>query len=421
MRRFCFALLFFAAAFGFAQENTGASPDSELPPSDNIITGIQITGLVRTKPHIAAAVLEKFRGKDAANINLKDVNAAIEDTGILDPQSVEIVDSPSGAGKTLSVTVKDKWSFFPAPFGMWNSDGWMVGAAVYEGNAFGINDRAIFAGTYSQNGTWFVMGLYQHKESGKFPGFSVNINFENENMEHKDRGGNVYRRYNINSLRVALGANYPFAENLNAALRVRFYNAWLGAMDNEMLKPDSGRMALEVRQEISWRTKDWDGLLLSERNITAAYNINAALDGSPIVNRLSLHAIWEQPIREGFRFTAKAGVLWMPSSTPLTEADPSTAGVDILPGRFTASGYAGLQAGFENALFRIKYGTVSAMATYQIVYSHSELLGGSFDHGPSAALRFFLRGFAVPAIGVKVSYNINASNFLWTVSMGVEF
>jgi hypothetical protein len=95
--------------------------------------------------------------------------------------------------------------------------------------------------------------------------------------------------------------------------------------------------------------------------------------------------------------------------------------VVILPASFSASAYAGLSAGVEKAILRWPLATLSASASYQIVYSEGKRLGACFDHGPAAGVRVYLRRLAIPAVGATASYNARAGQFLWAFSMGMSF
>jgi outer membrane protein assembly factor BamA len=72
---------------------------------ENQITAISISGLKRTKPYIVERLLQKFIGRNAADVDINEVIAVIESTGILEPVSVELIDNQDGSGITLLVTI----------------------------------------------------------------------------------------------------------------------------------------------------------------------------------------------------------------------------------------------------------------------------------------------------------------------------
>ncbi|GHV83905.1 hypothetical protein AGMMS50212_12450 [Spirochaetia bacterium] len=382
-----------------------------------IITDIKITGLKRTQPHIALAALEKFRGRDSLALDLNDVKAAVVDTGILDPVNVEIVTSDTGT--TLDVKVQDKWAIFPIPLFMFGSDGVSFGGAFFDANAFGINDKMSIAGLYSET-HWMINLMYMHAAAKRLPGFILSANYSNSKTERTDQSENVYSRFKTDSIRVMAGLNYPFAQFFNAGLRFSFNYIWLNEFEDAINPPSSGAAHLGIHPSLGWRKVNWDGMLQSERQASVNYHANIDLEKNESIQRVNLQLVWEQSIRTGFRFFGRGGASFSTRITPLSSSSPHDAQVDILPGKFFAQNIAGFQAGFENALFSLKFGTFSVLACYQFVYSYSEPLGGSIDHGPAAGFRIYLRQLAIPAVGLKAGYNIAAQRLQWSFNIGMS-
>jgi hypothetical protein len=386
---------------------------------NNRITEIVVVGLRRTTLKTALAPLEKFRGQDSRVVNLNDVRAAVVDTGILDPSNVEIIssDGAAGGGKTLLVTVQDKWALFPVPLIMWGSDGFAIGGALYNANAFGINDKMAFAGAYG-NEFWFINLLYVHAGSKGLPGIAVNTGYSDDTPKHEDQDENVYLLYKKSSAYASLSANYQFAEKLRGDLRIGFSDSWIVPYEDAIMPPAAGRVSFSIQPEAQWRETDWDGKLLSERSVRLQYHCEIGVD-SPTLHSVGGRVTWEKSIVEGFRFIGKAGARYSPWAPVEEEVSQQAAAVEILSGDFAARSWAGAQAGFEKALFSMKFGTCSALASYQIAYSNGSALGDQVDHGIAAAVRFYMRQLAIPALGLRVSYNVAANHFQWAFNMGM--
>ena len=91
------------------------APDT---PPGSVITDISVAGLARTKPRVAYGAVEKFLGLKVGELDEAAVYVAVLDLGILEVVSVELLDSADGFGKTLSITVREKWTIFPVPLFM---------------------------------------------------------------------------------------------------------------------------------------------------------------------------------------------------------------------------------------------------------------------------------------------------------------
>jgi hypothetical protein len=116
----------------------------------------------------------------------------------------------------------------------------------------------------------------------------------------------------------------------------------------------------------------------------------------------------------------KSGAVWKSSTDPLYEGGPSSAQVDILPGDFAARNYAGLSAGLEKYIVSFRWGTLSVLGSWQLVFSQGLISGDEFDHGPSAGIRLYLSRIAIPAVGFGAAYNMNSGLFQLTFSIGMS-
>jgi hypothetical protein len=123
---------------------------------DRVITSIEITGLTRTKLHIAQYPLEKFIGRDGSTLNFNEVEAAVKDIGTLELQSIGLVESEDGI--MLHVTVTEKWSIFPVPIFTFIFGHISAGFFFADTNAFGIGDLMAFGGIYNKL-SWIGVAL----------------------------------------------------------------------------------------------------------------------------------------------------------------------------------------------------------------------------------------------------------------------
>ncbi|MDR2660204.1 MAG: hypothetical protein LBC27_09520, partial [Spirochaetaceae bacterium] len=78
-------------------------------------------------------------------------------------------------------------------------------------------------------------------------------------------------------------------------------------------------------------------------------------------------------------------------------------------------------AGLEKYLFKISAGALSALISYQAVFSEGPILGSRFDHGVAGSIVFYLSKLAIPAMGLGLTYNVPEQYFQFSFSIGVGF
>jgi hypothetical protein len=392
---------------GFAQD-AGADADR--------ITAVSVSGLRRTRPRIAEQALEKFIGREAAGIDLNEVKAALLDTGIMDPLSVEILDAGNGAplsagsGKQIRAVVREKWSVFPIPVLFFGSGGMSAGGAFFDANAFGLNHKAAVAGMYLDPG-WMVMGMYNTTAQQGRPGWSGSVFFSQDERRDGDQKDKTLRKFDVDSLNISAAVNFQFTESLGSALRLGY--------TNRMPRESAGARFLSMGPEFSARRSSWDGYLLSEESLSLSYRYMQGLD-SPSFNSLRLRLTYQKSIIPGFRADIRTGLLYEPEVPLLFESSPEDAEVSILPRSFSARHYAGFSLGLEKYLFKFSFGTISLLAAAQMVYSQGSILEDQFDYGIASSVSLYLSKLAIPALGAGVAYNIDKDHFQFSFSMGMS-
>ncbi|MDR2795725.1 MAG: hypothetical protein LBB47_03325 [Spirochaetaceae bacterium] len=388
--------------------------------SGQTITEFAISGLTRTKPHIVEAALAPFMGCVADTVDINSVYAALLDTGILEPLAVEIRDAENDDGKTLVVSVREKWSVFPIPILFAAEEDVSGGVFFVDTNAFGLNDKFFSGGMYGIDG-WMLVSGYVHSGRKGLPGWSLSGSFAQSERKDSNQNGEDVRRFALDSGSVSAGLSYNFAGMpLSAGLRFSYRQINLKESESPLREPETGARAFGSSAGLSMRRSRWDGFLLSEDSLSADYGFTAGLEGFSF-HELSLRGTYQKSMLPGFRIKLHTGLLYQPDVPALFESSPHAAQVNILPESFKARHYAGASFALEKYLFKMSAGTVSAMAAYQAVFSDGPVLGRRFDHGAAASVVFYLSKLAIPAVGLGFAYNVPAEHFLFAFSLGMSF
>lgn len=400
----------------FAQNATVGNEAEASVGTTGQITGVSVSGLKRTRPQIVDQALQKFIGRDAADLDLNEVKAALLDTGILEPLLVEIADSD--AGKIIRVELREKWSIFPVPIVFFGSGSMSIGGAFFDANALGLNHKAAIAGMYRSEG-WMIMGMYNTTARKGRPGWSGSVFYSRDERRDGNQKDETLRQFNVDSFNGSAAVHFRFTEILGGSLRLGYANRMLRDRDDPILSPGSGAQLLRMGPEFSARRSSWDGVLLSEESVSLAYNYMQGLN-SPSFNSLRFRLIYQKSILPGFRTDIRSGLLYEPEVPVLFESSPAESLVNILSKSFSAQHYAGLSLGLERYLYQFSFGTLSLLASVQMVYSQGSILKNQFDYGIASSVSFYMNKLAIPAVGVGVAYNIDKDYFQFSFSMGMS-
>ncbi|GMO69725.1 MAG: hypothetical protein Ta2A_17990 [Treponemataceae bacterium] len=415
MKRF---LIFFAV---FALASAGLFSE-ELSEDGNRITAVSVTGLKRTKPHVVEGPLQKFIGRDAGSLDKNEVIAIIQATGVVEPLTVEIEDNLDGKGKTLAITVRDKWSIFPVPFFGISQSGWSVGGAFMDTNFLGRKDMLMVTGSGGTGG-WMANAMYFHSPDmvGEF-GWSATGMFLWQDKENVDQTNKrVLRRYNSMTINPSVGVSYKLTDLFTPTFGIAYKGVLLRDTDNPVNAPEGDMHGITFSPGIGIKHNTWDGYFLNEQSASLKYDYTLVI-GGPDVHTISLNGTYNYSFIPGFRIMGKSAIiLGTPSASPFFEASPINASVNILPQTYSAVDYSSLSIELEKSLYKFKWGLISISAGYQIVYSNSELLHNQFDHGPVAMAHLFLNRVAIPAIGLGGSYNVDKNTWQYAFSVGMTF
>lgn len=394
---------------GGAQASSGPGETN-----DGRVAGIMVIGLTRTKARIAEQPLQKYVGLLASEVDLTEAQGRIVALGILEPISLGFTEAAEG-GVYLRAEVKEKWSLIPLPMVLYSSSGELsAGAMIMDANAFGINDKFVAGGLYKTNG-WLALLLYDHRFREGSPGWNGFGMYSRDIRRDTDQREAVIRECALDALTIRGGAAYRFFERYSASLSLSYHDAALGEAD--IYSPDAEARFISLGPAIAFRQTHWDGYLLSEQSASLRYAAQFDCAG-PVLHALSVAALYEKPLVPGFRLTGKAGLRYAPQAPFLFASAPP---VEILPQTYRIWHYAAGALGLEKYLFKIPWGTLSVLASYQFAYSHSPDFASQIDHGVTGGIRFYLSKLAVPALGVAGAYNIAKNHGLFSFSLGMSF
>jgi hypothetical protein len=418
LKKWLTVVLFCAPVWLFSQ--TAAQPASPAAVTAaqpaGTITDIVITGLKRTKPHIARYPLEQFIGRDAASLDLNEVRGAVIGTGVLEPAGITLEPAADGNGVVLHAAVEEKWSFVPMPMLMVSGNSAAGGLFLMDTNAFGLRDQFVAGGMYGTAG-WMAMFMYNATPDRKgVPGWRTSFMYGRGDRQNVDSGERLLRHYKTDTLNASAGLDYPVTGFLG--LSFGFSYSDISITERIFRAPENGLRSLGFTPALSLHTSSWDGYLSSEHSLSLSYTYNLALQGDSW-QTVEARAVSAVPVVPGFVVSLRSAALWQPGGSAVVERHPALA--NILPGSFVAAHYASFQAGMEKYLVRTRFGTLSVIGAWQTVFASAGDTGDTFDHGPVAGMRFYLSRVAIPALGFGLGYNMNTGICQITFNVGMSF
>jgi hypothetical protein len=410
---------FFVFFTVFAVMTTARASSQVLSGDENRIRAVSVSGLKRTKPHIIEKPLQRFVGMDAGSVDPHEVFAIVKSIGVLEPLSVEITDNQGG--KTLAVTVREKWAVFPLPLLSVSSSGWLAGGVLLDANAFGVKDTLLAMGMGGPEGlSAAAMYLNTPDSAGEF-GWSIMGWFSSREIKDTDQTGKqTLRKYKATTIRPAIGLSYQIAEHIASNVSLSYRHVALQDAENPINAPEKGAQGITLSPELSIRWSDWDGYLLNENHALLKYDCTFTFDGGH-THSLSLNAVCHHSVIPGFRVFAKGGAVFSSASADPFFTPPMNNVVNILAMSYSPTSFAGASLGLETHLCTVSLGTVTLSFAYQAVYSHGDVSPHQADHGAAASLQLYFSGIALPAVGLGGSYNAARNVWQYTLNIGLSF
>jgi hypothetical protein len=404
-------LLILPVCYGFAYD--------EKPDANNVIVRFEVIGLKRTKDVVLHNTLDRFVGQKADEIDLNAVHAAIIETGILNPEKIEIRDAEDG--KILFVEVIDKWPIMAFPLFMINSNGDVSGGLMaMHMNAFGINDRFMLAGQYGVVG---VLALASYAHSGlrrNVLPWNISGAYKYGGSGIADQENRAIHRWTSHSASASAGIGYSFFKGvIRSSFRIGFSDIILVKKNTDFFPPESGVMRISLMPSIGYYKSNYDGYLLVSQSLSLSYQAAFGINCG-IVQTIGLRGLFEKSLIPGFKMNFSAAAVHAFNADMFTLVRPS-ASAPILPSSFGARTFFAASGGLEKSIWKMKYGTVSLAVNYHVLESESPDLGWGFDHGPGAALYFSLSRIAIPGASVTFNYNVAKNHFELGFLGGISF
>ena len=438
-RNIFFAAAFLSAVFAFSQEmesgNSETTEESaeiavETEKEPKKIGEITFLGLKKTNEKYLRRVLKDFEGKEASEENLKALENVLQQEQLF--EEIKVNADTSGESVSLSISLKEKISFLPLPFGAVSNGNAMFGLFVMDTNAFGVRDSFVLGGLYSASSMMGFAMYSKHAVDIAHPGFTLSASSSKSTTTISDEAENDVFEYDHKGF----GAGLTITEKLgkyvsvNAGCSYSYMNS--DEADDEYAAWGDAFFGIDRIQTITPHfsvgigATDWNGVFLSQKSIGfgGSLLLTDFFDGEKWqkAQTASAKLVLQQPLfSPKFRLMSAAAAFWSHDAAITAWQGGSAANVSILPSNFVSERLAGGNAGFEWAFATSKIGTFSAYGLYECAWAQNFAEDIVFAHGPEGGMKLYLSKIAIPALSFGMAYNAVEKFWNTTFAFGVQF
>ncbi len=400
-----------------------AEAESGLPPAISPaeyaawpVGELHITGLKRTRRSVIDAIWRRQSVERLSDFDEYEFTQALYKTGIFDsPEYVYILD---GEQIDIYLSVKEKWSLIPAPRLNITSDDQTYGALLMESNFLGLNKFLIITGAYStKNG---VDGFIEYGEPDLIPGklgFTLGGGFGSlKDADWLDFDGKVKGQYSDLSFIGYGGLFYNLKPEFKAGVLGSFEHHGITRAD-DATGLDGTRRFLIGRLWLEYDRQQYTGTISTGFLARSIVTLGRDFYDSSVFTGVDLTATYTRQLAHNVygRIGGDVSLLDKPflQETVWGAADHSRTLAPLNHDQHLAGS---IEA--EWALLNLSWSSFSIKTVYEAgLYQRDEWAWRSY-HGPAVGTRMYLRGIAVPAMGIDFGYNVrdNYFNFSATIA-----
>lgn len=374
------------------------------------INSIRFEGLKKTKEDFMQERLKEFLGKEAEELNLKQVETVLQAEGLFSEIEVSV------EGSELVVTVEEKITFIPLPFAMYSSDsGFMGGFMLLNMNVFGKKRMLVTGGIFSAEKQTGM--LIYSKPAGDIhhPGYSIYSSLGHCDGEVTDFEDNSYFDVEMFNAR----AKFSINENINKY--VSFSTGISYWYQNFFTDSITDNHEVLVSSSIDVNHVNWNGYYLITNSAAVSAEVGYSNVDQTMVERIGFRGMTQYAFVPMVRGILTCACDLQTGKFILNKADCSDVASTIMFTDFKTDQLFGSGIALEEALCKTKFGTVSLFETYEFDMA-KDIFDDSFVycHGPGAGVKLYIKQLAFPAMNIGFSYNVTQNDWKFVASFGMS-
>lgn len=382
------------------------------------ITGFTITGLERTRESLIRSFLNARAGDRLSTFDSLGFEQKIYELGIIRNVSIEY--ESVGDGAEVFIDLDEKWTLIGFPFFMSTDDGYTFGLFAIESNLFGLNKQLVVGGFYGSSG-WNVLTMYTEPGTGDYDFIYKASLFVGDNeVENHDIYGGKYQAYKAFTQSYGFSPGYhlgPFKAYLD--LDYRRYS-----VDSDY---DKGRAAPLSDQfpaagvTLEYKDQQYVDFRMKGTTVSGEYShIYSVSDGSHWDTGAVAFNYTFIPVWRCFVTANMSGGYGNVPDLLKTRVAGKSSFQSLRSGNIGTSEYGGTSLTGEVPLYSNNT-LVCSLTTFGEggILSLEEDWDTSYL-GAGGGLKLYLKGVAIPAIGLVGAYNFEAEEYVYTFSIGMK-
>ena len=359
-------------------------------------------------------------GMLVSEIDGESIRQRLLRSNLFSKESITVDRGESGA--VVTVTVEEKITMFPLPYGTASGGGWTVGLGLIDTNFLGEQKNVVVMGSLSDNG-WSAFGMYMDPAFlGSLNGLSATLSASDGTKKMSWMDGDSFAEYSAKALSAGASLSVP----LVGALRLSFGGSGsyteISASDAASFGMNAKSTYAIARTGLLFDSRRSDGHFMSGLSATADYryalSAGEASDYRSIEGRVVCSGIGPMGIYEEIGGSAKYGTQKMDNLNPLMGK-----GFRTLPQQtsFSAKAIASY-AELNLPVCRNRFGILTVNGCYEAgTYQTGPDNDRQWDRfaGPGLGLSVFLDKIALPALGINAAYNLETATPVISATFGL--
>lgn len=373
-----------------------------------ILTGVEISGLMRTQREVVLQYVDVPLGASFDALDTDDLKTRLERLRIFSDVQVALVETETTATErryTLKISVKEKWSLYPIPVYVKYRDTEIGGAFLVESNFRGRNQGLAAGGLISNRG-WQALSGFTDPHIA-YSRISTTMRYLTGRVFIQDSTpmGEIERSYTMMRHDFQSATGYNWRSGIFAGVLGGYRSAEV--LDNAAV-PTASVLNIGLRlkysniRPVDFFQSGFESTLDTEKGIAFAGEDLHVVSNA---NALHLKTFGGQFVSWLFSFQ------YSHYPDPLEQRLGGWQGTRTLPALLVpADKFVVTAINYQVAVLRLSWGTFAVQAFFDAGTAKRDGRDPVYFYGPGAGVRMYLSEITIPALGIDVAQDVPTQN-----------
>jgi Outer membrane protein/protective antigen OMA87 len=406
-------------AFGLGAEDF--TTDFVASHGDLVVTRVSYDGNARTRESAIVELTGIAPGAKVSDLDPEAARQALLKSGLF--SEAELSAEVEGGGVSVSVKVKEKWTFLPIPSGRFGSNGWSAGLALVEFNLLGLRKTLVATAADSNLGWSGMLAYIDPRFFGTRSSFRAFADYGYSNVVGEYMDGSTYANFLKTKADGGFSIQYPSEGKLQGELDLTARYSDVSDSDATAYGLYRNSVALQAVATINYDGQKVVGYRKAGPKASATYEHSFSIQGMPAFDlgaasaELDSKVFWDGCLELGADGRASSGAFQ--SLGALSGSGYRTLPYGSSYSPLSASAFAALALPLMKSGWSVmEAGPFYEAGAYATGLSASHV---DFFHGPGLLFRIYLRDVDLPAVELAAAYNVPKGTLPISVNVGLSF